>query len=322
MSHDDSATGFGARLRGLVTLKRVGRAALVVVVVMLLYYPVGMAWIHTIDDDPAFFAEADVAPGASRAIALTATLVDRETDVHPWVANDPFFLPSSALDNMPNFQQGVVAALGRFAVEWRDHLGRTRGSSQVDPDLERAASLLQYSGKVWVWDPSVSWLPTATSEEQYRSAVAALVRYNERLAGGQAVFDRRSDNLIGTLDRIAADLGSASATTDARIAENAPILFDFVSDDIFYRNKGLLYGYFLLLRELGRDYADLLTERRIETAWTQMLHSFLEAATLQPFVVINGAPSSQVMPSHLASQGFFLLRARVQVREVGDILLK
>jgi len=314
--------GLRARLRGVVTMRRLGRAIVVIAALMLLYYPVGMALIHTIDDDPAYFADAEVPAKSSRAIALAAALVDREINGHPWVANDPFFLPSAALDNMPNFQQGIVAALARFAVESRDLLGRTRGSSQVDPDLERAASLLQYSGKVWVWDPSVSWLPTATSEQQYQSAVTALERYNDRLAGGSAVFDRRADNLIGTLDRIAADLGSASAATDERIAEDAPILFDFISDDIYYRNKGLLYGYFLLLRELGRDYAELLAERRLQTAWGQMLHSFEEAATLQPIVVVNGAPASQALPSHLASQGFYLLRARVQVREVGNILLK
>jgi hypothetical protein len=28
------------------------------------------------------------------------------------------------------------------------------------------------------------------------------------------------------------------------------------------------------------------------------------------------------MPSHLASQGFFLLRARTQLREISNILLK
>jgi hypothetical protein len=53
-----------------------------------------------------------------------------------------------------------------------------------------------------------------------------------------------------------------------------------------------------------------------------MLDSFRAAATLQPWVVVNGAPDSQVLPSHLAAQGFFLLRARTQLKEINDILLK
>jgi len=53
-----------------------------------------------------------------------------------------------------------------------------------------------------------------------------------------------------------------------------------------------------------------------------MLASFRAAAGLQPWVIVNGAPDSQLLPSHLASQGFFLLRARTQLREITNILLK
>ena len=46
------------------------------------------------------------------------------------------------------------------------------------------------------------------------------------------------------------------------------------------------------------------------------------AASLQPWWIVNGRPDSQLWPSHLAAQGFFLLRARTQLREVANILLK
>jgi len=39
-------------------------------------------------------------------------------------------------------------------------------------------------------------------------------------------------------------------------------------------------------------------------------------------VVVNGAADSQFLPSHLVAQGFYLLRARTQLREVADILRK
>ncbi len=53
-----------------------------------------------------------------------------------------------------------------------------------------------------------------------------------------------------------------------------------------------------------------------------MLGSMRHAAMLQPKVVVNGAPDAQLMPSHLAAQGFYLLRARTQLREITNILLK
>ncbi len=299
------------------------RGAWALAVAALAYYPLGMWWIHVVDDDPAFAIAANAAPeGSSRAVAMVAALIERETDVHRWVANDPFFLPGAALDNMPNFQQGVVAALARFAIELRDQIGRTRGSSQADRDLQEAAGLLQYSGTKWVFDFSTSLAPTATSEAQYRKARNALNAYNRRLAQGQAAFERRADNLLATLDRIALDLGSSSAAIDGQIAEHSGSLFDPKADDIFYFVKGQAYAYALVLRELKLDFANVARERELSGTWTQMLASMEKAATLHPWVIVNGSPDGQWLPSHLAAQGFYLLRARTQLREITAILQK
>ncbi|HXV23853.1 MAG TPA: DUF2333 family protein [Alphaproteobacteria bacterium] len=298
-----------------------GRAILALIILVALYYSIGALIIHRIDDDPAFAAPAEPAAG-SRAVAIAAALIGREVDDHHWVANDPFFLPGSVLDNMPNYQQGIIGALSRFAIEMTDQIGRTRGSSQADADLDKAAGLLKYPGDIWLFDFSTSWAPTASSEAQYRAARAALISYNDRLARGAAVFERRSDNLMATLERIAADLGSLSAVIDRHIEEEAGSPLDFKADDIFYRGKGRLYGYYLLLRELGVDFEKVILDRDLAQAWTQMLSSFEVAATMQPWVVLNGGPSSQFVPSHLAAQGFYLLRARTQLREVANILLK
>ena len=294
---------------------------LVFVGLLALYYALGMLWLHEVDDDPDFALESTAPEGGSEAVAVAADLIDREINTHRWVANDPFFLPGSMLDNMPEYQQGIVAAISRFSLELTDQIARTRGSSQADPDLERAAGLLRYPGTIWIWDLRTSWAPTATSEQQYRQAMAALRNYNQRLSQGQAVFDARADNLLGTLDRITADLGSSSAAIDQKL-QAATFWPDFTADNLFYANKGRLYAYYLLLRALQVDFANVIRERQLDGAWTQTLESFRAAAALQPWVVVNGAPDGQLMPNHLAAQGFFLLRARTQLREISNILLK
>ena len=114
-------------------------------------YPIGMAVMHRINDDPDF-APPEIRDGQSLAVATTMALIDREVNQTGWRANDPFFMPSAALDNMPNFQLGMFSALSRFAIELSDQLGRTRGSSQVDPDVEKAVGLLKYPGDVWVFN--------------------------------------------------------------------------------------------------------------------------------------------------------------------------
>ena len=140
----------------------------IVVVVLVLYYPVGALIVEDIDDDPQF-APRNVAPGESRAVAAAAQLVTREVDVNTWTPMMPFFVPAGILDNMPNFQRGIMAALGRFSTELMDQVGRVRGTSQVDRDLEQARGYLNEQPNIWIWQPSVSLWPSATSAQKYRA---------------------------------------------------------------------------------------------------------------------------------------------------------
>jgi hypothetical protein len=294
-----------------------------VALLLALGLPVGMAVTHRIDDDLGFQAPvADLPPGGSRTVGMIAALVHRETDVNRWVANDPWFMPGHWLDNMPNFQQGMFAALARTTAELRDRLGRTRGTSQEDPDLREAAGLLQFPGDKWVIDLATSPWPQTTSEAQYRRARKALLAYNDRLSGGRAVLERRADNLLETLDRIALDLGASAAALDQRIAEHGGRVFDPRADDVFYSIKGQSYGYAIVLRALAEDFDALMRERGIATLWAQMLASLDHAARMDPLVVINAAPDGILLPSHLAAQGFYVLRARAQMREITNVLLK
>jgi hypothetical protein len=48
--------------------------------------------------------------------------------------------------------------------------------------------------------------------------------------------------------------------------------------------------------------------------------SLREAAELHPPVVLDAPPDSRLFASHLGSQGFYLLRALVQLNEVAKVL--
>ncbi|WP_420548367.1 DUF2333 family protein [Curvivirga sp.] len=289
-----------------------------IVLVIGLYYPIGMMIVHKVDDNLGYTPILN--PGESEAVANAAGLMRREIEDYRWTAMDPFFMPGAALDNMPNFQKGMVSAISRFAIEMSDQIGRVRGSSQVDEDLDKAAGLFKYKPDVWVYDISESWLPQRSSAQQYMLAVRSFENYNRRLAAGEAIFERRGDNLLATIDRITADLGSASAVIDSTIQDLSAFSFD--TDDVFYRTKGRLYAYYFILKGLKTDYANVIEERKLTKAWDQMLLSLQEAASMDPLLVTNAAPDSFIMPSHLAGQGFYLLRARTQLREISNVLLK
>lgn len=307
----------------LKSLPRLAAIALgcVVLFIGLVYYPVGMVVVHRIDDSPDFSAEPFATKGGSHAVAMAEALIDRETNHHRWVSSDPFFFPGSLLVRMPAFQRGLLSSISRFSIEMYDQIGRTRGSSQADPDLQKANGLLNYSPYVWMFDFSTSWFPTASSPTQYRAAMEALRRYNTRLSEGNAVFEERADNMIETLDRMASDLGSSSATIALFVEKRSGLSFKSAAD-LYYHTKGRLYGDYMLLRELKSDFADVIKEKQLETAWGQMLDSLKAGMALDNFLIINAMPDSQFFPNHLAAQGFYVMRARTQMREITNILLK
>jgi hypothetical protein len=282
-----------------------------------------MVVVHRIDDntsiDPTAY-EAKTGNG-SKAVAMAIALVDREINHNHFTPNDPFFYPGSALTRMPAFQRGILSAVSRFSIELNDHLGRSRGSSQSNADLQKAAGLLNYSPNVWMWDFAVSWFPTASSEKQFNEGIKALQRYNENVGSNGITFERRSDNLIQTIDRIASDLGSSSAAIDSHIVEHGAFAFHS-SADLYYFNKGRMYGSYMLLKALEQDFATLIAERQVQSVWDAMLVSLKEGAESRHFLVMNANPNNSIFANHMASQGFYLLRARTQMRELTNILLK
>ena len=285
-----------------------------------LYILLGMPIANRIDDDLTIDAVSPA--GGAATVAAVSYLVRREAEQNNWTPNDPFMLPGWWIDNTPNFQKGIMGALSRFSFELRDQLGRRRGSSSIDTNLEKAASNLSIEPERWIINLSTSWMPTTPSDQYYREALGQLDTYNVQLGSDQAVFDRRSDNLLATLDRIALDLGASSASLDTYIGENSGgFVPDFGADDLFYQVKGQVYAYTILLKAIRKDFADVIESREIAALYDDLLRSMNTAAALNPVVVSNGAIDG-VIANHLSMQGFFLLRARTQLREVSNILLK
>ena len=166
---------------------------------------------------------------------------------------------------------------------------------------------LSPGGDLQAYINSVHSIGILTSEEEKKLALAAA-----------DLFCSPADNLQETLNRFANDLGSASALIDDKVDD--PSLFDHTADDVFYATKGRLYAYSLILRDLGTDFEQIINERQIAPAWAEMIGSLQSAAALDPLVVVNGSADGIIFPNHLAGLGFYLLRARTQMREISSIL--
>jgi hypothetical protein len=285
----------------------------------VIYYGlIGAVLMHRIDADPEFMPPRPV-EGGSRAVAMAAALVEREVETHRWSVNDPRFFPTAFLDNMPNFQKGMMRAISRFSIEMMDKVGRTRGTAELDSDLERAVGLLQFPGDVWIFDFEKSLLPVVPADAQYRAGRRALEAYNQRLAAGGAVFEVRADVLALTLNRLAADMNARAGLLDRHVQRSRRTI-DFMADDIFYFNKGMLYAYYLLLRELGQDFDYVISQSGVYSVWNQAMDSLRRASQLQPLIVLNAPGDDSIFANHLFLQGFYMKRAIMQIDEVVRVL--
>ena len=295
------------------------RSTFYIAAALAIYFGVIGNLMHRIDADISFVPPNPV-EGGSHAVNMAAALIERETVTHRWMANDPIFFPTAFLDNTPNFQRGLMRAVSRFTIDLEDQVGRLRGSSAIDPDLTRAAGFVQFPTDQWFFNFEESWLPVQPADSQYRAAMRALNAYNTRVAAGQAVFETRSDALAWTVQRIAGELGSRAATVDNHLRDSNWII-DFVSDDIFYFNKGMSFAYYLMLRELGRDFERVIDGHGLRSVWNQAMDSLRAASQLKPLVVLNGGGANSFFANHLHMQGFYMKRAILQLDEIARVIM-
>ncbi|MEM5494815.1 DUF2333 family protein [Hoeflea sp. AS16] len=270
-------------------------------------------------------ADGTCAPSAM--VAMTADLIDFNVNENAWISSmllykaglfgvdwshTPFF------DNKAAFQRGVNQAIRRTTVEFVDTLGRVRGTSQVDGDLQDARGAMQFDEYTWY----LSWpfLPKTPTPSFYRTAIDDLQSFNDRLGRCEAIYDARTDNLVQFLDRIASDVGSTSAILRDRSENYNGGWFDTRADDRFWFSYGQLYGYYGILKATREDFRDVIAQRNLAQLWDDMDAQLSAALKIQPLIISNGNESGWIMPTHLATMGFYVLRFRSNLVEIRGTL--
>ena len=262
----------------------------------------------------------------SEIAAVSADLVDFNVNRNAWISsmlaskigffgvpwrNTPF------MDNKAAFQLGINQVLRRTTTELVDALGRARGTSRIDQNLQDARTAL-------AWDEDAWYIglrgPTRPTPSVYREAIQKLNAFNSSLEKCQATFDARADNLLQFLDRIAGDMGSTSDILRSQIEASDAGWFDPRADDRFWFAYGQLYAYYGMLSATREDFSAVIRERNLTTLWDTMQTQMRDALNMQPWIISNGNESSSLFPSHLATMGFNLLRARSQIVEIRGVL--
>jgi hypothetical protein len=314
-------------------------AAAIVTIVLLYgyFFWTTQRWVNFNPDYGAAYAAASksndhkaAAENCKRSaiVDATADLVDFNVNQNAWISsmilyklglfgidwdNTPFF------DNKASFQRGVNQAVRRTAIELVDTLGRVRGTSQIDDNLQRARGKLQFDESVWYFAFS-PFGPTTPTPSFYRSAIKDLRAFNDRLAKCEVVFDARADNLRQFIERIASDIGATTAILKERAEQSNSGWFDMRADDRFWFAYGQLYGYYGILAAAQTDFHDVIAQRGLGHLWTILLEQLRASLNIQPFIVSNGAESGWLMPTHLTTMGFYILRVRSNLIEIRQVL--
>ncbi|CAN7305619.1 DUF2333 family protein [Pararhizobium sp. LjRoot235] len=266
----------------------------------------------------------------SAIVDVTSDLVDFNVNQNAWISSMLLYKlglfgmdwdDTPWLDNKASFQRGVNQAIRRTTVELVDSLGRVRGTSGINNNLQRARSNLQFDETAWYFglDPFGPKTPTPSF---YRSAMRDLQAFNESLAKCESIFDARSDNLIEFLDRIANDIGSTSAMIRERSENHNGGWFDTRADDRYWFAYGQLYGYYGVMAAAGADFDAVITQRGLAPIWQESIKQLRAALRIQPLIISNGREDGWIMPTHLATLGFYVLRVRSNLVEMRDILAR
>ena len=244
--------------------------------------------------------------------------------------------PFSLLDNVPNWEVGVVIQSRDLARALRNDFSRSQTQSSEDPDLAIADPQFSFDYSSWL-------LPS--TEREYRKGIRALERYLARLGGAadtDARFYDRADNLREYLALVEKRLGDIGQRLSASVGERrlntdldgdpSPHRADagdrevdvgtpwLEIDDVFYEARGTTWALMHFLEALRHDFADVLDDKNARTSLAQVIRE-LEASQrpLHSPVVLNGSGFG-VFANHSLVMANYVARANAAVIDLRRLL--
>lgn len=275
------------------------------------YYALGCLVAENIDVQTEYKPQGKHIPMLETPEAMSF-LLKREIDDKMWTPNLPPVFPAYILDNMPNFQIGIVHALRDVTAVMRGFDQNTDAQKQ---DIKKAAEFLAYSPTVWLMNKKDGLSLAPSSNAQYRKAAAELHKF-----GKDGVYYSKPEDLSTLLNKIGKGLQKHAQQNENHQLEHDTDWIDTKSDDLFYQTKGYAFALWQITKTLGNDFRDTILKANAYTEWTYLVNSLKKAAEFEPFAVRNGMPKNLMAPNHLLIQNYYLLRAVVSAEKINNKL--
>ena len=83
---------------------------------------------------------------------------------------------------------------------------------------------------------------------------------------------------------------------------------------------GQIYAYNGFVSAAHADFEDIIRTKALDAVWNRMETELRQTVDLDPWIISNGKEDGWIMPTHLTTLGFKILRVRSNLVEVRDIL--
>jgi hypothetical protein len=263
---------------------------------------------------------------------VAATLLDKAGG---YLSND-VAPPGVFLDNMPNWEFGVLVQVRDLARSLRNDMSRSQSQSVEDADLAFAEPQFNVHNDSWMFP---------ATETEYRKGIDGLGRYLNRLAQRDrpdTQFYARADNLrdwlaitekrLGSLSqRLSASVGQVRVNTDLAgdtAAAQSTAMPDEVIvktpwvdiDDVFWEARGTTWALIHFLHAIEIDFSEVLNKKAASPSLRQIIRE-LEAtqSTVWSPMVLNGGGFG-IVTNYSLIMANYISRANAAIIDLRSLL--
>ena len=317
--------------------------SLPVILILVFLIGLGSYWSEEPDlfDVEAVTTEIALATGGtpttgsyttSSAIVAVETLLNKRGG---YLSND-VLPPSIWLDNIPNWEFGVLVQVRDITRSMRNDFSRSQSQSTEDKDLIIAEPKFNFDSRSWIFP---------ATENVYQEGTDALYSYLKRLqdpGNPDAQFYARADNLKDWLSQVEKRLGSLSQRLSASVGQtrlNTDLAGDaeavqstgvnqqitvktpwYEIDDVFYEARGAAWALLHFLKAVELDFAPTLKKKNALISLRQIVRE-LEATqqTLWSPMIMNGSGFG-MFANHSLVMASYISRANAAIIDLRSLL--
>ena len=314
-----------------------------VLIVLLLLVLVGIYWSDEPDPFDIVEAAEEHAPVTESRLTTgsyttSAVITAMETLLHKrggYLSND-IMPPSIWLDNIPNWEFGVLVQMRDMSRSLRNDFSRSQSQSAEDKDLIVTEPKFHFDNDSW-------FLPA--TENVYQEGIDGLYGYLERLqnpSDPDAQFYARADNLRTWLGQVETRLGSMSQRLSASVGQvrlNTDLAGDAEAvqstqtssqlevktpwteiDDVFYEARGAAWALIHLLKAVEIDFEPILQKKNALISLRQIIRELesTQESVWSP-IILNGSGFG-LFANHSLVMASYISRANAAVIDLRSLL--